>query len=286
MNETRSPDTTQGRPADLMLIREFSARSRLTQKALRLYDALGLLEPVFTDPHSGYRYYAEDQLGRARLISLLRQLEMPLGRIAAVLDLHGVQAAREVSAYWHEVEAVMRERRGLVQYLEGLLNPLQAKGDTMFKVETRSVPEQKIATIQRAVLVDKLPAFIDEAYGKLYAHLAAAGVQPAPVAPFVIYHGEVNADSDGPVEVCVPFTGSLEPSADVRVRIEPAHDEAFTRITKAQVRYPEIMRAYDAVNAWMREHNKVCTLGSREVYFAPWDTVADHEPAADIAYPY
>ena len=102
----------------------------------------------------------------------------------------------------------------------------------------------------------------------------------------MIYHGEVNTDSDGPVEVCVPFSGSLEPSADVPVRIEPAHDEAFTRITKAQVKYPEIMRAYDAVDVWMREHNKVCTLGSREVYFAPWDTVADHDPAADIAFPY
>jgi DNA-binding transcriptional MerR regulator len=75
----------QTRPKHLLSIGEFSKHVRLTQKALRLYDALGLLMPSFVDEQSGYRYYTESQLERARIINLLRQLEMPQ-TIAEVLD--------------------------------------------------------------------------------------------------------------------------------------------------------------------------------------------------------
>ena len=38
-------------------IGEFSVRSRLSPKALRLYQELGLLEPAAVDPDTGYRSY-------------------------------------------------------------------------------------------------------------------------------------------------------------------------------------------------------------------------------------
>jgi DNA-binding transcriptional MerR regulator len=37
-----------------------------------------VLKPVRVDPHDGYRWYAERQLVVARLIGMLRTLEMPL----------------------------------------------------------------------------------------------------------------------------------------------------------------------------------------------------------------
>jgi protein phosphatase len=40
---------------DLMSIGEFARRSRLSPKALRLYDELGLLPPARVDEDSGYR---------------------------------------------------------------------------------------------------------------------------------------------------------------------------------------------------------------------------------------
>lgn len=71
----------------MLTIGEFSRRTRLSPKALRLYDELGLVVPARTDPTNGYRLYAEDQVERARLVALLRRVEMPLARIAAVIDL-------------------------------------------------------------------------------------------------------------------------------------------------------------------------------------------------------
>ena len=99
--------------ADLMSIGRFSRVARLSLKALRLYDALGLLPPAYVDSASSYRYYTAVQLRDARLIGLLRQLGMPLERIARVLQLGGAQAALEVAAYGREVEAEAAERRKL-----------------------------------------------------------------------------------------------------------------------------------------------------------------------------
>jgi effector-binding domain-containing protein len=52
------------------------------------------------------------------------------------------------------------------------------------------------------------------------------------------------------------------------------------------VRYPEILRAYDAVSGWLQAQGHKSTLPPREVYFADLSTVGDDEPACDIAFPY
>ena len=52
---------------ELMSIGEFARRSRLSQKALRLYDELGLLPPARVDPDSGYRSYGAGQLEQLAL---------------------------------------------------------------------------------------------------------------------------------------------------------------------------------------------------------------------------
>ena len=59
-------------------IGEFARRSRLSVKALRLYDELGVLVPARVDEASGYRYYDAAQLEAARLVAMLRQLGLPL----------------------------------------------------------------------------------------------------------------------------------------------------------------------------------------------------------------
>ncbi|MGH3832542.1 MAG: MerR family transcriptional regulator [Pseudonocardiaceae bacterium] len=48
----------------LLTIGAFAQATRLSPKALRLYDHLGLLRPAETNPLTGYRRYAPEQLGR------------------------------------------------------------------------------------------------------------------------------------------------------------------------------------------------------------------------------
>ncbi len=52
----------------LLTIGAFAEAARLTPKALRLYDQVGLLLPAAVDPETGYRLYDPDQLPLARLV--------------------------------------------------------------------------------------------------------------------------------------------------------------------------------------------------------------------------
>jgi PPM family protein phosphatase len=70
-----------------MSIGDFARATGLTAKALRLYDEMGLVRPAEVDEYSGYRYYRDDQLDRARLVARLRLIGMPLDRIRVVADL-------------------------------------------------------------------------------------------------------------------------------------------------------------------------------------------------------
>ena len=70
---------------DLLTIGRVSRSSGLSIKALRHYDRLGLLPPRDVDPVTGYRRYGPEQVETAALIRRLRELEMPLSRVRAVL---------------------------------------------------------------------------------------------------------------------------------------------------------------------------------------------------------
>ncbi|MFE0703035.1 MerR family transcriptional regulator [Streptomyces sp. NPDC058872] len=102
---------------ELLTIGTFAKASRLSPKALRLYDELGLLTPARVDPLTGYRLYAPEQLDRARLVAWLRRLGMPLARIQQVCALAAGPAAEEVRAFWAQVEADTAARRDLAAFL-------------------------------------------------------------------------------------------------------------------------------------------------------------------------
>ncbi|MFD4501935.1 MerR family transcriptional regulator [Streptomyces sp. NPDC058457] len=119
-----------------LTIGAFARACRLSPKALRLYDELDLLKPARVDPETGYRYYADAQLERARLVAWLRRLGMPLTRIREVCALPAGPAAREVRAYWARVETETAVRRDLAAFLVDHLSG-ESRRDTTKMLELR-----------------------------------------------------------------------------------------------------------------------------------------------------
>ncbi|WSA77971.1 MerR family transcriptional regulator [Streptomyces sp. NBC_01799] len=103
--------------AAFVTIGEFARSSRLSAKALRRYDELGLLRPALVDPVNGYRYYDGTQLETARLVAWLRRIGMPLAGIKEVVALDAGAAAAAIRAYWAQVEAETAARRDLATFL-------------------------------------------------------------------------------------------------------------------------------------------------------------------------
>ncbi|MFJ6853804.1 MerR family transcriptional regulator [Streptomyces sp. NPDC091271] len=114
--------------AGLVTIGEFARLSRLSAKALRRYDELGLLRPALVDPVNGYRHYDRAQAEQARLVAWLRRIGMPLARISEVVALDDGAAAAEIRAYWGRVEAETAARRELAAFLVDHLSAKENAG--------------------------------------------------------------------------------------------------------------------------------------------------------------
>jgi DNA-binding transcriptional MerR regulator len=91
---------------DLIPIGRFARLTGLSVGALRHYDELDLLRPADVDRFTGYRRYRREQLEAARTIARLRELEVPLDEIRAVLAADDpAERARLLAAHRARVEA-------------------------------------------------------------------------------------------------------------------------------------------------------------------------------------
>jgi DNA-binding transcriptional MerR regulator len=271
---------------DLVGIGEFARLSHLSPKALRLYDELELLPPARVDPDSGYRFYELDQLDRARLVSSLRRIGIPLAQIKLIVALEPSDAAARVAELWSELESDHANRRELARRL---VDRLEGKRSTMYEVKTREMPERTLLCLKRHV--DDHAAVW--AFGKEFVGLLKE--RPLPRlegragAAFLIYHGEVNEDSDGPVEWCrpIPPDQAAELAArfpELTLRTEPAHVEAFVPLGTSEVRESEWPLISDTLHTWGIEQ-RASDLGVRLTYLASPPITPDSRPDLDFAVP-
>jgi DNA-binding transcriptional MerR regulator len=135
----------------MVSIGEFSRLSRLSPKALRLYDDLGLLVPDHVDAAIGYRWYAGTQLERARVVALLRRIRVPLAQIRDMLALDPASAAERIVDYWTATEMEHAAQRELVGYL---VDRLHGKKPAMYEVAVRDIPARSLLSIMRRVHQD------------------------------------------------------------------------------------------------------------------------------------
>jgi DNA-binding transcriptional MerR regulator len=267
--------------AGLLTIGEFARRSRLSIRALRLYDRMGLLRPAEVVVETGYRRYAGHQLYAARLIALLRRLDMPLSQIAEIVHASAPGAAERLAEYWTDVERRLAAQRELADRLVRSLAG-ETPAPAGWRVAEREVPEQTVLTEQRYVTSSEL-RWIRDAAARLTAVAQRHGGAVGP--RFVVFHGEVTEDGDGPVEVCVPVAPGV---LDAAVRREPAHREAYTPVVKGHFEPPQILSVYDAVHRWIRARGLRETGSPREVYgyAADPDAADPGQVVCDVAIPY
>jgi DNA-binding transcriptional MerR regulator len=268
---------------DLMTIGAFAGRSRLSPKALRLYDRLGLLPPARTDPVSGYRFYSEDQVAGARLVGLLRRLGMPLPAIADIAGKPPGEAAQAIAGYWAGVETATAGRRVLVSYI---LATLTGADMPRYDIQTRAIPERTLLSISRHLHAGETDAFFGDAFARLRS--AAPGLEGIAGCPFLVFYGEVSDDSDGPMELCrpAPLVSAADPAAaGIERRVEPAHDEVFIRVAMKDMGWPALAPAADALEAWIREQRREPAGALRQVLIADQRTATPDTPVCDLSVP-
>src|SRR6201991_3741860 len=107
----------------IVSVGRFATMTHLSVKTLRHYHQVGLLEPAEVDPHTGYRYYALEQLPTAQLIRRLRDLCMPVADVRAVIAAGGTSERDSLlAAHIDRLEAELVKTQAAVHSLRTLLD--------------------------------------------------------------------------------------------------------------------------------------------------------------------
>ncbi len=259
-----------------LLAGRFGAATRLSPKALRLYAEQGLLVPARVDPATGYRYYSREQVPRARLIARLRQLGLPVARVAWLVTLSPEALVLELRSWLRAQSERLAEQTEIVEAVAR-----HAEGAPAAAVEVRAVAASKVLYRQGFVDVVSLLDFMAEAEAELREHLRAHGLA-ADGAMNVHYHDEITRDGEGRVEASIAYEGNIEPAADLRIRLRPALREAYVPVPAEDAQFPQVLRLYDAVETWLDDQGLTTVDSPYEIYpgtgGAPFDVAYPLNP--------
>jgi len=179
-------------------IGQFAELVGLSIPQLRRYDRLRLLEPDGREEQSGYRYYTRGQTGAARVIALLRSLDMPIADVRRALagtsDAERRQLFRDHRA---RLEARLDEVRRLLEAVDALTQEDTVTADTHTDLTSwlHLMPRLSVTDLDRSV------AYYQESLGFRLAWRTADNSLAA------LASGEIE------MLLLVPWTGDSPPPA-------------------------------------------------------------------------
>lgn len=265
---------------NLIPIGRFSKMTRLSVKALRLYDENGLLPPAYVDPSSGYRYYELGQATRAEAVRILRTVDMPLDEIRPVLDSDDPATSHRLLVAHRErlADRVAAHERMLV-YLETLIQ--RREGIMTHQVEITEEAPQLVAATRMPTDLQSIGSDIGKGFGLLMQALATEGVA-AVGAPLIVYHDMIDQETSGDVEICVPVAKELAGDPDVYSRELEGGPMAAT-VHRGP--YEQIGAAYHTLTVWISEHGHEIAGPPREIYLNDPQTVPPEQLLTRIEFP-
>jgi DNA-binding transcriptional MerR regulator len=161
----------EGERRNLISIGQFSLVTRLTVRALRLYDKLGILVPAYVDPDTGYRYYTPEQAEAGHRISALRDIDLPLDEVRYVLETP-IQTTRTLEIH----ASRLRQRRDASEHALRLLRAIQEGVEPLnVPIEIRDVTPTRGISLEAKTPMDRIGAVIGEAMPQLVSVLQANG---------------------------------------------------------------------------------------------------------------
>lgn len=265
-------------------IGDFSRLSRISVKALRYYDEIGLLKPVKVDQFTGYRYYSADQVPRLNYIVSLKNMGLSLEEVSRLLnnDLTSKQMRDVLILRKGELQQRVNEDRERLEQVEKLLRQIEKEG-TMpeYKIVTKKVEPQLVASVR-----DVLPAYSDigRLYGEIFEYLGKKMIFKPAGPVMMIGHDSEYKESDVEIEAAVPISKKITGSDRVNVYELPELEQAVCTVHKG--RYEDIGEAYKALMGWIQVNGYQVIGQNRELYFTDPTKVKDpSENVTEIQFP-
>lgn len=259
-----------------LTIGEFATLTHLSVRTLRRYHESGLLEPAEIDGFTGYRYYTARQIPTAQVIHRLRELDVPLADVRAILAADDpLQRAAVVANHLQRLEHELDRTRAAVTSLRQLLRP----DPTQLQVELTSLPARTVAGIHVEVRDNSDLAWYDHAMAELDAEFDPAERRGPPGGQ---YANELFTEGHGTALVYWPVH---HPRAGRRIEIVE-----LPAIELASVLHPgthdDIDVTYGLLGAWVVDHALSVDGMVQETYLVgPRDTTDTTAWRTQIGWP-
>ena len=133
------------------------------------------------------------------------------------------------------------------------------------EVNVKKIPSRQVVSITRHVKVPKLDETISQSVSALQTLLQKQNTR-AQDAPFGIFHGAINEQEDGPIEICIPADGNLQAEGDVQVKQLAGGEAACVMMIGTQTDFPAILGAYDAAADWIQKNGYQMAEPPREIW--------------------
>lgn len=266
----------------LLSIGRFSRLSGLSVKALRHYDAIGLLHPARVDEETGYRLYAPGQLAEAGAIARLRAIDVPLEECKEILA-HPESARERLAEHRARLERQAKDVQGRLALLDSIVSgqtDLRAAAP-LEKIELRELSEQPALSIRTRTREDDLDRAIGRAINGVADYLRELGERSAG-PPFNV-RGDVDDEDVSELTIGWPTERDLPGREPIESRALPAGRAAWAVFRGP---YEELPGAYRAVYEWIRANGHEPEGAPREIYYSdPDETPNPADYVTGIVWP-
>ena len=258
----------------LLPIGSFATRCRLSVKALRHYDDLGLLRPEHVDVATGYRYYHRRQAPIAIAIAVLRSLDVPLPVIRELLARGEPAAMAEVLA--HERERREREIARAETALRSIERLIRAGTVFPYEMALRDEPAQTLLVVEGTTTAELHVATGTALAQELLARLERLGRNATGPIMCLLPPGP------GDTLILQMCTAISDPPPGEHVIELPAGAVAVARHVGP---YEEMGLADHALHAWVEERGFEPNGPIREVYLNDPARVAPEALETEVLLP-
>jgi len=186
----------------MIRIGDFARLARVSVRALRHYEAKGLLRPGHVDAHSRYRYYDLQQLATLERLLLLKDLGLPLSAIRGLLGASDAQFRTALVSHRRRLQSQLLEQEAMLARLGALETWLTEEDSSRgLSVRNKSFPELRALTLRAIVAPDS------NAITEMFeATERRARRSRADQSPMLLMHHAPRIAPRRDVEVCVPVT--------------------------------------------------------------------------------
>lgn len=258
----------------------FSKMNRVTIKALRYYDDIGLLKPAEIDDFTGYRYYSSEQLPQLHQILALRQMGFSIDEISEIKN--GLSIEKLLLLKKEQLLNTIAESMKKLSQVEHYLNANKENFHMDYNVIVKELPEVTVASMRKIVACYDDYFKIIPPMGEEMERLGC--VCAVPEYCFNIYHDGEYKEENIDVEVCEAVVEVKEESDMVKFRHIDAVPQAACVLHKGP--YATLANAYGAVIRWMEDNDYEPADLPRESYIdGIWNKDSEEDWLTEVQFP-